>query len=60
MADGTLLLATAALPASAAAVTVTRAPFGQTPDGKMVEAVTLANDRGMQAGSSPLGRRFSR
>jgi aldose 1-epimerase len=45
---GTLLLATAALPASAPSVTVTRAPFGQMPDGKTVEAVTLANDRGMQ------------
>lgn len=45
---GTLLLATAAVPASAAAATVAREPFGQTPSGEAVEAVTLANDRGMQ------------
>ena len=45
---GTFLLATAAVPGAPTAA-VERAPFGKTPDGEAVEAITLSNARGMQA-----------
>ncbi|CAA9485239.1 MAG: Aldose 1-epimerase [uncultured Sphingomonadaceae bacterium] len=34
---------------AAAEAAVSRAPFGQLPDGSRVEAITLSNDRGLQA-----------
>ncbi|GLQ49851.1 aldose epimerase family protein [Dyella flava] len=37
------------LPVTAMATQATRAPFGQTADGRKVEIVTLTNDRGVQA-----------
>lgn len=45
---GSFLLAAAAVPGAPTA-TVERAPFGKTPDGEAVEAITLSNARGMQA-----------
>ena len=44
-----MLAAVAAIPASALAADYARAPFGQTPDGAEVEAITLTNGHGVSA-----------
>lgn len=44
---GILLFAAAAAPSPAGAAEVSRAPFGKTPSGETVEAITLTNARGM-------------
>jgi aldose 1-epimerase len=46
---GFLLLAAAAASPPAGAADVARAPFGKTPSGETVEAITLTNARGMSA-----------
>lgn len=52
---GTGLVLAAAWAAPALAGDVQRKPFGQTPDGTAVEAITLSNDRGVTATILTLG-----
>jgi aldose 1-epimerase len=52
---GTGFVLAAALAAPVLAGTVERKPFGRTPDGTAVEAITLANARGMKATILTLG-----
>jgi aldose 1-epimerase len=52
---GTGFVLAATLAAPALAGTVDRKPFGQMPDGTAVEAITLANARGMKATILTLG-----
>jgi aldose 1-epimerase len=49
LAIGLAALAGAAMSAEASAAEVTRAAFGKLPDGRAVEAITLANRKGMRA-----------
>lgn len=44
-----LAIAAALVPAAASSAEIARKPFGQTPDGKAVEAVTLTNGKGVSA-----------
>ncbi|MBA2936180.1 galactose mutarotase [Sphingomonas sp. CGMCC 1.13654] len=52
---GTMIALAAALATPALAGTIERKPFGQMPDGTAVEAITLANAKGMRATILTLG-----